>query len=451
PLGGIVGSVTEAGTSTPVAGAKLTLQESGLSAVADSNGTYTLQDTAGPKTLGVTAFGFSPASQPVTINVGTTAPVSVALNRLPGAAVEGQVLDGQTALPVPGATVQILGTPLVQASDAGGAYALGAVPAGTYTVQTFAFGYNRPDLDLTVNAGQDETLDVVLSPGLQVEDFEIANAGWTVTGDATTGMWERGDPQATFEGTEMVQPEDDHTPAGTDAWITGLAAGAVIGQYDVDNGITVLTSPVVDLTGAVAPRVTYRRWYSTGLGNPTTDVFSVEASSDGGSSWVTLESTGQRQTEWALIDRAVADLVVPTAQVRFRFTARDTGVGSITEAGIDDFMVYDTAGAVGTTAPPLGPDGPPVQLSAGFPNPFRAADGTRFALALPSAQRVEAAVYDVHGRRVASLQRGRLPAGPHQIHWDGRTTHGTAAAAGVYFLKLRSVGGSESRKIVLLR
>jgi hypothetical protein len=51
---------------------------------------------------------------------------------------------------------------------------------------------------------------------------------------------------------------------------------------------------------------------------------------------------------------------------------------------------------------------------------------------------VDAALYDVAGRRVSVLARGPSAAGVRAIAWDGRDAHGAIARAGVYFLRVRA-------------
>jgi hypothetical protein len=374
----------------------------------------------------------------------------VSLPALPGGAISGLVYDAVTALPVPGAVVEVDGTPLVQVSDAAGNYVHDAVPTGTYTVAAAAFGYDTRLVSVTTAFGSSLTVDFAMEPSIVAEDFETANPGWTVTGTALTGAWERADPQLTTEGSEPVQPEDDHSPSGVNAWVTGAAAGAAVGQWDVDAGETVLTSPVFDLTGLALPRVSYWRWYSTGIGNPSTDRWTVDVSSDGGSSWIPVEILDLPVPQWSQVDVALDALITSSADVVFRFTARDTGTGSITEAAVDDFMIYDTRGATGTSAGPkvVSAD---VLLSQAYPNPARGGQAVHLSLALPGAAQVKAIVYDVAGRRVAKLAEGRLPAGPHRFGWDGLGAGGSPAPAGVYFIRLDSDVGSFSRKVVLLR
>ncbi len=65
-----------------------------------------------------------------------------------------------------------------------------------------------------------------------------------------------------------------------------------------------------------------------------------------------------------------------------------------------------------------------------YPNPARVAT-VKFAL--PRQSDVELAVFDLSGRRVATLAKGPLAAGEHTRTWDG-----SGAGAGVYFVRLRA-------------
>lgn len=72
-----------------------------------------------------------------------------------------------------------------------------------------------------------------------------------------------------------------------------------------------------------------------------------------------------------------------------------------------------------------------------------------FTLAAPAD--VDLAVYDVSGRRVRTLERGRLAAGQHRFRWDGRDGDGHDVAPGVLFVKLASGATQTTSKIVKLR
>jgi hypothetical protein len=97
----------------------------------------------------------------------------------------------------------------------------------------------------------------------------------------------------------------------------------------------------------------------------------------------------------------------------------------------------------------------PAELASGlrlgepWPNPARGGSRVTFELAHPA--RVQAAVYDLAGRRVRGLATGALAAGPHELAWDGRDEAGTHVAAGLYFYRVDVDGQHASRKVVLTR
>jgi flagellar hook assembly protein FlgD len=87
-------------------------------------------------------------------------------------------------------------------------------------------------------------------------------------------------------------------------------------------------------------------------------------------------------------------------------------------------------------------------LSPGQPNPFRSE--VRFAVTLPARGNLEVAVFDLSGRRVASIHRGSATAGRHEFGWDGRTLNGNRARGGIYFLSATASGQTLSRKVILV-
>jgi hypothetical protein len=70
---------------------------------------------------------------------------------------------------------------------------------------------------------------------------------------------------------------------------------------------------------------------------------------------------------------------------------------------------------------------------------------------MPRPGPLQASVFDLAGRRVTALYDGRLPAGPHQLHWNGRDRHGLLVANGMYFIRIATPWESSSAKITVLR
>lgn len=90
-----------------------------------------------------------------------------------------------------------------------------------------------------------------------------------------------------------------------------------------------------------------------------------------------------------------------------------------------------------------------TRLLPNAPNPFRDATTIRFETARAGPVSVD--IYDVSGRRVRSLVEGDHPAGSHAVVWDRRDDAERLAGSGVYFLRMRSSEGDDTRRIVLMR
>jgi len=88
-------------------------------------------------------------------------------------------------------------------------------------------------------------------------------------------------------------------------------------------------------------------------------------------------------------------------------------------------------------------------LRQNYPNPFNPM--TRIDFALDKTEMVEISVFDLGGRRVASLHRGEMGAGEHHVIWDGRNDNGSSAPAGQYRYLLKTGSGQVSRSMVLLK
>jgi hypothetical protein len=90
-------------------------------------------------------------------------------------------------------------------------------------------------------------------------------------------------------------------------------------------------------------------------------------------------------------------------------------------------------------------------VSKASPNPLSAASGTRLQLSLPEARATEVRVFDVLGREVRQLVDESLPAGVHDLRWDGTGAGGRAAPSGIYFLRIVSGSDEVTRKVFLSR
>ncbi|MCC6661199.1 MAG: hypothetical protein IT437_09970 [Phycisphaerales bacterium] len=183
----------------------------------------------------------------------------------------------------------------------------------------------------------------VADTALTFSDTCDTQTGWAVGGTgstATAGLWVRNAPQAT-----AAQPAGDHTPgAGGLCYVTDHRAGTSVGQYDVDGGTTILTSPTFNALYApgitrTGSYVSYWRWYSSDRGpQPGVDPLLVQISANG-STWVTLEQVTDSAGVWVRKEFRIDDFLPVGSVMRIRFAASDLNEDSVVEAAVDDIQV----------------------------------------------------------------------------------------------------------------
>jgi hypothetical protein len=85
-----------------------------------------------------------------------------------------------------------------------------------------------------------------------------------------------------------------------------------------------------------------------------------------------------------------------------------------------------------------------ASLRMAVPNPFNPV--TRIVYTLPKEELVHLAIYDVMGRRVATLVRGVQGAGDHVAEWNA-----VGFASGVYYCRIEVGDFTATRKMILLK
>ena len=116
--------------------------------------------------------------------------------------------------------------------------------------------------------------------------------------------------------------------------------------------------------------------------------------------------------------------------------------------GLVDYQPFLMADPLKIIREPVNPP-ETIHLLSIYPNPFNSRISLAFHLvrALPVTIRV----FDVQGRCVATLFRGRLAAGEHLVHWDARQRGGEELASGVYYLHFQAPSAAITRKVVLVK
>lgn len=88
-------------------------------------------------------------------------------------------------------------------------------------------------------------------------------------------------------------------------------------------------------------------------------------------------------------------------------------------------------------------------LQQNVPNPFNPT--TRIFFELPHATDVQLNVFNILGQRVRTLVNEFLPAGKHEVFFDGRGDQNQILASGVYFYRLEAGEFRQSLKMTLMK
>lgn len=173
------------------------------------------------------------------------------------------------------------------------------------------------------------------------DDFE-ADRGWTAnpsgTDTATTGRWERGDPEETFSSYSNQVKQLGTTTSGAACLVTGRLAGASDGANDVDGGRTSIRSPQLALPSGSA-HLTFRFTVAHGDNSGPDDYLRVKVV-DGASTTTVFEVLGaasERPGEWRAQTVDLSQFAGRT--VHLLVEAADVGTASLWESAIDDLDV----------------------------------------------------------------------------------------------------------------
>ncbi|HEU4424495.1 MAG TPA: M20/M25/M40 family metallo-hydrolase [Pilimelia sp.] len=175
------------------------------------------------------------------------------------------------------------------------------------------------------------------------DNFETAT-GWTTnpggTDTATTGAWQRGDPQTTTSG--GVTTQLGTTVSGVNDLVTGAAAGASAGTFDIDGGVTSAQSPSIAIPAGGTVQLSFS-WYLAHLSNSSSaDYLRVRVV--GATTSTVLNIPGAATNRAAAWQSASVDISGHAGQtVRILVDAADASGASLVEAAIDDVRITRTA------------------------------------------------------------------------------------------------------------
>ena len=172
------------------------------------------------------------------------------------------------------------------------------------------------------------------------DDFE-SDRGWVVDPDnndnATTGIWERGNPEGTsYSGVsyQLTTPPN----GGANNLVTGASSGSSVGSYDIDGGETSIRSPDIVLPSTDDITLSFTYYLAHYSNSSSSDYLRVKVV--GSVTQVVFEELGAGNIDGGVWEDATADLSDFSGEtVHLLIEAADNGGGSLVEAGIDDISI----------------------------------------------------------------------------------------------------------------
>jgi Bacterial Ig domain len=164
----------------------------------------------------------------------------------------------------------------------------------------------------------------------------IPNPGGTDT--ATSGLWERGDPEDTYSGGAK---QLGSTPTGLDDLVTGRLAGGSATSYDVDGGVTSTRSPDIALPADTALTLSFQYYLAHGSNSSSADYLRVSVVST--NTLTVFEELGAANNDngaWAIENVDISSFSGQT--VYLLFEAADNSAESLVEAAIDNLVILAT-------------------------------------------------------------------------------------------------------------
>jgi photosystem II stability/assembly factor-like uncharacterized protein len=254
------------------------------------------------------------------------------------------------------------------------------------------------------------TADVATTAGFVVEDHGTGLKDWGVVYRTTNGgaSWTR---QAEHEDRWYNDVDFVDVNTGTVVGYNGVIVRTTDGGANWMDQVSGVTDHLYGVSFADANA-------GVAVGEET-----ILYTTDGGATWNLVAMSGQTL-------RSV-DMLSPTDAI---------AVG-------DNGTILRTGDIATSARTPVRRSGPVLRQNT--PNPFNPTTSIEYVL--PAAGAVTLTIYDVAGRRVATLVSEWQDAGAHDVIWNGRDNRGAEAPSGVYFYRLSTADGAVARKMVLLK
>jgi len=342
--GGLLsGIVSDSETNEILSDVAIVILNQKANTITGAEGDYSI-GSAGSSTVEVqfSKLGYEVLVETVELIEGETVTLDVSLQEKTSFAISVDVYDNNSGDKIPDAIISIINEDFEynEKADEAGTLALNKFYAGTYVISVGKWGYQSAADTIELNADRNSYSANIVEG---YHDNFIVDLGWQVSGNAATGSWERGIPEGTsFYGADSNPGNDVEVDIANFCYVTGNGGGGP-GNDDIDDGSTVLTSPIFDLSKPTVPILNYSRWFFTGGGRDTiyNDILTIYISN--GTDSVALEVVGaesEGNSTWQdkMFDLTEIDIELTTTMTLIIETG-DLEEPHLVEAAFDHFYI----------------------------------------------------------------------------------------------------------------
>lgn len=398
----------------------------------NTNGEYYLGIAdSGTYSASFSKYGYySKTVSSLSLKNGVVTQLNVQLMPQTSFSLTGNVKNSNNSTLINNATIMLEGggDTLTVKSDSLGNFKFDTVFTGYFNITVGKWGYISDCISNKLFSISSNTVFFVLDTGYY-DDFAF-DFGWTISSTAAAGIWTRGEPVGTeYNISGDSNPEYDVTnDCSEKCFVTGNAGGSA-GNDDVDDGNTILTSPIFDLSSYSAPYISYYRWFFNdgGAGN-VNDSLVIKISNGIDINRIELiTAASATMSKWNQMIIKVKDFITPTATMKILFeVGDDISNGHIVEAGIDMFLAFDSLGIgfnENTTY-----NNNFINLNV-FPNPFDHTATIIYTLNGNQNNDMFLNIFDLLGRRIAAFSLT-------DKHGEIKLNH--VLEPGIYFLEIKN-------------
>jgi len=429
------GIISDSVTTIIIPGATVKILSTAISRNSNSIGEYkTGLLTAGLYDIEVSKVGYlTKTITGVSLANGVLTSLDVELVPLTNFVITGTIIDSLSGDPIENASVQIQNIDFMfnTITNASGQFSVSGVIQGDYEITSGKWGYVTKCFVQTFNTATPVQME--LSQGYY-DDFTF-DYNWSVSG-SSANAWERGIPNGSYDGGgNIINPASDASAdCSNKCYITDNGTGAY-NNHDVDNGNTVLTSPVFDASIYINPSIEYARWFvnsgGSGTPNDSMNIYLTDGSNTMLIETVTMNSPGQ--ASWHDSNILISSIMPVSSSMQIIVDVNDQNPGHILEGGLDHFRITGqlNVGLRNLTSGSL-------NLMQAYPNPFQNKTAVRYSNTEVGDTRIE--LLDAMGKIV---EQTKLTAKAGEIFV------GQGLSAGVYFVRIQSdFGHSETLKLI---